>query len=609
VPHEIPFWSTQGTQRLPRLIGLQPALEMILTGASVNATKALQSGLVDVIVKDGELLSESATKWATWAINMPPRRISQVPLKESPAETHVVCHMAGLQLPKLGSDGMMAALTAVRASSLSFKEGMRVESRQFLTTLASDQGKARRHLFFAVRAAQKMVEQAPKEHALLAKNLSETQAAVIGAGTMGSGIAMVLLQSGFTVWLVDVNGDALKKGLQFLEKTVKGYVTRRKLSHKAAASIQSRIKSTQNLADLVDCELVVEAVIENMQVKKSIFEKLDSVTRSSCLLVSNTSTLCIDEMGSALSARRRPQFAGWHFFSPAHVMKLVEIVVGSQTNQPTIALLQALSKRIGKTAVVVGNCDGFVGNRLLKPYSAETVMLLVEGRAKSTIEQVDKALLDFGMALGPFQLSDLAGNDIGYNIRRERGWVRENENQQVPSNRPSRYTELADIMVSKLGRNGQKSGKGWYDYNPAIGKGRQGLPSKEMEKLVLSYSQCKNSRGSLWTYAEIIERVMFPLVNEGFKCLEEGIARQPGDIDVIYVFGYGFPGWRGGPMYWADNFVGLPTILEKLTLMSTNFPDTQHYVPSKLLKDCVLAGLTVDEYYRRGLHKSGLSRL
>ena len=602
---------------MPRLIGLQNALQLILTGATVPAKRARQLGLVDEIIitttdtsksNDDTALTRAAIQWARWAETLPLRRVSQLPIRESLPQAHVMMQMAQLSLPKQGSDGMMAALTAIRACvncQSDFEQGMQVETQQFLQTLTSSQGRARRHAFFAVRTAQKMETNSNTptgSHPLLQKDVSKIHTAVIGAGTMGAGIALVLLQTGFQVTLVDVQEQALARGMSFLHKTLETYQKRGKLHLTKAKDMKQRLHSTMYLQDLSKTKLVVEAVVEKMQIKQNIFKTLKQVAPSA-LLVSNTSTLDIDAMGAA---------AGWHFFSPAHVMKLVEIVHGKHTQPETVAVLQVLTKRIGKIGVVVGNCDGFCGNRMLKPYQAETTMLLVEPQSQKkppTIQQIDVALLNFGMALGPFQLSDLAGNDVGYNIRKERGWVRLQENDPEPNNRPSRYTELPDVMVAQFGRNGQKSGKGWYDYNPNIGQGRKGLVSKEMDDLLVQFSSpiAHASRMEM-SDEEIIERVLFPLVNEGFKCLEEGIARRPSDIDVIYLYGYGFPAWRGGPMYWAENEIGLQRLLQTLQQLSNQFPSTEHFVPSKLLQTCVQRGLTVEDYCHE-LSQTGHSRL
>jgi 3-hydroxyacyl-CoA dehydrogenase len=392
--------------------------------------------------------------------------------------------------------------------------------------------------------------------------------------------------------------------MAFLTGTIASYAKRRKITAATAEQWLQHLTQTQDLHDLHACQLVVEAVIEQMSVKKQIFGILNKVTAKSTILLSNTSTLDLDQMASSLDADRRANFAGWHFFSPAHVMKLVEIVTCRTTSAETTALLQVLTKLVGKTGVVVGNCDGFVGNRMLKPYSAETALLLAEGAG--TVALVDRAFTEFGMVLGPFQMADLAGNDIGYYVRKERGHVRESKAAAPPPNRPGRYTEVGDDMVTQLNRLGQKTGKGWYDYDPSIGKGRTPLPSKEMDAFVQSYV---TSRTKALSSEEMVQRVFYPLVNEGFKILEEGIARCPGDIDVVYMYGYGWPAWKGGPMFWADNQVGLPTLLDKLETFSRQFPETDHYEPSALLRRCVGLGVTVEEYYSRGLHQSQQSKL
>jgi 3-hydroxyacyl-CoA dehydrogenase len=288
-------------------------------------------------------------------------------------------------------------------------------------------------------------------------------------------------------------------------------------------------------------------------------------------------------------------------------MKLVEIVACRTTSKETISLLQALTKQIGKIGVVVGNCDGFCGNRLLKSYSAETVLMLTENGA--TVKDVDQALLDFGMALGPFQMGDLAGNDIAYNIRRERGWVRNCKSDPIPASRPPRYTELGDDMVVQLGRLGQKTGKGWYDYDPSIGRGRKPIASPEVDAFVRQFQQPQSTLREALDQKEIVERVLFPLVNEGFKCLEEGIVQCPGDIDVVYLYGYGWPLFLGGPMHWADHHIGLSNLLQSLRKFHSQFPETEYFTPSTLLQECVATGVTVDEFYRRGLQKKLKSSL
>ncbi|KAG7364888.1 NAD-binding 3-hydroxyacyl-CoA dehydrogenase [Nitzschia inconspicua] len=587
-----------GTQRLPRVVGVAKALEMILTGVPIDAKDAKEHRLIDHVVLNDESLLEVAQKYAEWAQLMPlaDRRVGQQQIRESTQELQTIFEFAAKKLPpaSMGGEGVRSAFEAVKACSRPIADGSTVELQQFFKTLSGDQGKARRHGFFAIRKAQKPVGKPPKNHPLLQKDVSKVKVAVVGAGLMGSGICMVLLKAGFQVHLVDLYKASLDKGVAFLNGTIQSYVQRGKMTEAKAQTLLEALKPSQRLEDLSSCSLVVEAVIEDMKIKKKIFLSLDKITPPSCILLSNTSTLDIDEMASAVSHSRRPLFAGWHFFSPAHVMKLVEIVLGDATSLETTCIMQQLTKRIGKIGVVVGNCDGFVGNRLLIPYGAETTLLLEEGVA--TVPAVDKAFLKFGIALGPFQMADLAGLDIGYNIRKQRGWV--SSNGTPAKNKPSRYPDLADVIVSEYKRLGQKTGKGWYDYDESVGKGRKPLTSKEVDQLVQKYA-IKGQRQ--FSEQEMIERVLFPLVNEGFKCLEEGIAKQPSDIDVIYLHGYGWPVYRGGPMWWADNEVGLTYLLKRLEDFSAQFPETPYYVPSELLKKCVTLGVTVEDYFNLGL--------
>jgi 3-hydroxyacyl-CoA dehydrogenase/enoyl-CoA hydratase/carnithine racemase len=589
-----------GTQRLPRLVSVPKALEMILTGKSIDAKQAMQCGLVDHVVSKHETLMDAAKRYASSAelMTLQDRRVGLKTIRESPRELQEIFAVATKNIPppRMGGEGLCAALEAVKACSLPIQQGSAVELQQFFKTLSGSQGKARRHAFFAVRKAQKPLGVPPRNHPLLQKNVANQMVAVVGAGLMGSGICMVLLQAGFQVHLVDVYKESLDKGVAFMTGTIHSWVKRGKMTDSQAQELLAALTPTQKLEDLTTCSLVVEAVIEDLKIKKKIFASLDMITPPECILLSNTSTLDIDEMASAVSASRRPLFAGWHFFSPAHVMKLVEIVLGKATSLETTCVMQQLTKRIGKIGVVVGNCDGFVGNRLLISYGAETTLLLEEGVA--TIASVDKAFLKFGIALGPFQMADLAGLDIGYNIRKQRGWV--STGGEPSMNKPSRYPEVADAIVSEHKRLGQKTGKGWYDYDKNIGKGRKSLPSKEADALVQKYAK-KGQRP--FSDQEMIERVLFPMVNEGFKCLEEGIAKQPSDIDVVYLYGYGWPVYRGGPMWWADNEVGLKYLLKRLEDFSKQFPDTPYYVPSELLKKCVTLNVKVEDYYSLGLLK------
>lgn len=601
-----------GTQRLPRCIGFQKTVQLILSGKHVSAPEALKMGLVDALSNDSQTVLDCSKTWATWAALMPlsGRRLLERPLAESPAEIHNISHHARTKLPRRdrGGSSVHSALDALQQGcTLPPMEGMQKEAECFFQALAKGQGQ--RHAFFAVRAAQKSnsdasVVKRSQKHPLLSQPTS-THVGVVGAGTMGSGIALVLLQAGFLVHLVDIHEPALKKGVGLIQKIVRQMVTKRKISSDQATQLLQRLVSSTTLDDLSECQLVVEAVVENLQIKKKIFQKLEQVTGENAILVSNTSTLDVDAMAGTLSENRRGQFAGWHFFSPAHVMKLVEIVLSKETSAETVAILQALTKRIKKIGVTVGNCDGFVGNRMLHPYTTECVLMLADGEA--SVQSIDEALVDFGMALGPLTMSDLAGNDIGLYIRKERGWVVDPSTGQAP-NRPRtmRYTELGDDLVTKLGRVGQKALKGWYDYDVNVGKGRKPLPSQEVSDLIQRYTEGAPKKKIL-SKKEIVERVLFPLVNVGFQILEEGIANQPSDVDVVYLYGYGWPSWRGGPLFWADHEVGLSYLLERLRQFAQEFPGSDYFLPSALLQKCVSMGVTVEEYYKRGFHKKNMT--
>ena len=598
-----------GTQRLPKAIGLASATQLILTGSSLSAKEAHKQKLVDDVVSNSRDLLDKAKQWASWAEVMPltDRRLGRKTLMEIPAVAHNVLQQAELSLPRYGTVGYKAALEAIRASFLPLEQGMAVEGEAFAKTLLSEQGKARRHGFFAVRQAQKHVypHLAKKQegHPLLKQIKSGEEpalVAVIGAGTMGTGIAVVLLQAGFRVILVDIQEQALQKGMTNIKDIFGSQVRRKKLKAPVAKSLLNLLASTTRLEDLKNCQLVVEAVVENLRIKQNIFRSLDQITPPSSILLSNTSTLDIDAIASVLQPQRKQWFLGWHFFSPANVMQLVEVVRGSQTSPDAIALLQTLSKKVGKIGVVVGNCDGFCGNRLLRPYQLESTFMLEEGVA--TIAQVDQAIVEFGFALGPFQMGDLAGNDVGYNIRKERGWVVDpnSSTTKIPSNRPARYARFADVMVSEYGRIGQKAGKGWYDYDPSIGKGRTPLHSKEMDSILQSHTKVSEQpHGMKMSSDEIVCGCLYPLVNEGFKCLEEGIAIRPSDIDVVYLYGYGWPAWRGGPMHWADHQVGLHNILSWLQRMARDHPTSDQFAPSRLLVECVQKGITVEELWQQ----------
>ena len=531
-----------------------------------------------------------------------------------------------------GGKASRAMIEAVRASFShdKFQVGLQIEYNIFMDLLLNcEQGRARRYAFFAERSAkrgnvnagmllkndpvgrlirpvtkqqqQQQQQQQPHKQQLL-------QVGVIGAGTMGSGIAISFLRSGRChVTLVDTNSKSLTKGEQLIRIILANDIKKTKKKTLNLSPLTSNLNTSTNLNSLSTCIIIVEAAFENMSIKQNIFRQLDHIIQDpNALLLTNTSTLNIDEIASTLSSpKRRERCAGMHFFSPAHAMKLVEIVKGSHSSEGTIETIRIITDLLlKKVGVVVGNCDGFVGNRMVFPYSEEAAFVVDEGSA--SVVDVDNALLEFGMAVGPFMMGDIAGNDIGYLVRKGKGLVNDENTGQPGLGRSNkvRYTNLPDDLVTKFGRVGQKVGKGWYDYNVNVGKGRKPIPSKEVEEFVRKRVVVSGKTRQL-TSREILERVLFPLVNTGFKCLEEGIARDPTDVDIIYLHGYGWPIWRGGgPMRWADEEIGLPRLLRKLQELQETFanPASEHFVPSKLLCKCVDAGLTLREYYDIGRH-------
>lgn len=613
-----------GTQRLPRLSkDVAWSLNVITSGRMFGMAEAKSKNIVDGITDNFKDVLGLAKKWADYAAVMKDMTFRSASNQgvfaqddaAALASARSICDKMLRRIPpkERGGEALHAAVKAVRASfeSKTFKEGSELETEIFFDLLVnSQQGRGLRHAFFAERKSDKgsikllggPIAQAflnPKAKALVG---------VIGAGTMGSGIAISFLRSGCKIILMDNSKKSLERGSKLISKIFQQDVSKKRISSSQATSILKNDFSTttdMKTGGFCNCLVVVEAVFENLKIKQSIFRELDTVIRNpKALLLSNTSTLNIDSIASALSPQKRPFCAGMHFFSPAHVMKLVEIVISSYTSPETAAIVQMItSKRLRKVGITVGNCEGFVGNRMIHSYSAEAAFVLKEGGG--SVQDVDKALVDFGMAIGPLNMGDLAGNDIGYLISKEKGLVRDPKTGRPGPNRKEgmRYTDLPDDLVLKLGRVGQKAMKGWYDYDPKIGRGRKPLPSKEVEDFIASY---KNGGAPVTKYSkqEIVERLLFPLVNEGFKILEENIAQKPSDIDVIYIYGYGWPAFRGGPMYWIENEVGLPYFLKRLKEMNNSFPGSTYYIPSALLKKCVALDIGLQEYYSQGLHKS-----
>lgn len=522
-----------GTVRLPRLVGAAKALGMIVSGTPISADEARAAGLADAVV-DGDLLAEAIR----FAHEMADQGGPFVPVRERNerlVETDLAAfdaQAAELAKKARGLEAPLACAEAVRnAITLPFDEALAAERQLFLKLVSGDQSRAQRHLFFAERETAKIP----------GKDLQKRRigrVGIIGAGTMGGGIAMAFANGGLPVTLLETSEEALRRGLATIEKNYAVSVSRGSLTEEAKQKRLELFKGSTDYADLADCDLIIEAVFEDMAVKKEVFGKLDTIARPGTILATNTSYLDVNEIAASTS---RPQdVLGMHFFSPANVMKLLEIVRAERASPEVLATVTDLARRIGKVAVVVGVCHGFVGNRMLSARGAENEALLLEG---ATPAQVDKAFTDFGWPMGPFQMGDLAGLDIGWRNRKARGLT----------------AVIADTLCEQ-GHFGQKTGRGWYHYESGA---REPVADSDVEALIRAKAAELGIARREIGAEEIIERTLYPLVNEGAKILEEGIAARASDIDVVWVNGYGFPIGKGGPMFWAG-LAGAGKIVERL---------------------------------------------
>ncbi|CDG83057.1 3-hydroxyacyl-CoA dehydrogenase NAD-binding domain-containing protein [Janthinobacterium agaricidamnosum] len=527
-----------GTQRLPRVLGLEMALNMIVSGNPVVSDKLAQTALFDEVIAPGADLLAAAIALAGKVADLRP-----LP-KVRDRKVDYPNHEAFLQFSRNTVKAMAGPFPAplkcvdtVAASvTMQFEDGLKFERDLFMQLLQSAESKALRHAFFAERVASK-VPDVPADTPVRAIK----QAAVIGAGTMGGGIAMNFVNAGIPVILLETRQEALDKGLATIRKNYENTLKKGKLTQEKFEQRLALISGTLSYDAIAQADIVVEAVFEDLAVKETVFKKLDEVMKSGAILASNTSTLDLNRIAGFT---RRPQdVIGTHFFSPANVMKLLEIVRGAATGKDVLATALALSKKLRKTGVVSGVCDGFIGNRMIEQYSRQAGFLLEEGCLP---EQVDKAAEKFGFAMGPFRMGDLAGNDIGWYIRKRR-YV---ETPEVT------YSKTADLLC-ELGRYGQKTGAGWYDYQAGD---RKAYPSEVVNDMIVRHSGDIGVERRKVSDREIVERLVYALVNEAALILEEGIALRASDIDMVYLTGYGFPLFRGGPMFYADT-VGLPNVL------------------------------------------------
>jgi len=556
-----------GTQRLPRLIGVETALNMIVSGNTVPAQMLARSGLFDQVVASD--LHGAALSFARQVVS------EQRPLKRARDQTVDYANAdAFFQFARNSVKAIAGPFPAparcidVVAASLgkSFDEGMGMERKAFIELMHTAESRALRHAFLGERAAGRIAD-VPDDTPLRPIKL----VGVIGAGTMGGGIAMNFANAGIPVKLLETNAEALERGVATIQRNYESALKKGKLKPEQLAQRMALIQPTLEYADLADADLVIEAVYENMDVKRAVFTQLDAVVKHGAILASNTSTLDVDQIAAFTS---RPQdVVGLHFFSPANVMRLLEVVRGAHTAKDVLATVMKLAKTIRKLAVVSGVCDGFIGNRMINQYSAQAMQLIEEGALPS---QVDRVLEKFGFAMGPFRMSDLAGGDIGWAIRK----------RQYAENPNMRREVIAD-RVAEMGRFGQKTSAGWYNYAPGD---RNARPAPEIDALVTQIRGDSGQTPRTIADDEIRDRLVFALVNEGARILAEGIAQRASDIDMVYLNGYGFPMHRGGPMRYADE-VGLFNVARRMREFAAQAgADAAFWEPAPLLAELAAKG-------------------
>jgi 3-hydroxyacyl-CoA dehydrogenase len=544
-----------GTQRLPRLVPMAEAVRMMTTGGTIPAEQAKQLGLIDEVVT-GDLL-EGAIAFAKK--NPPIRRVRDMKARLdgdpeaffAKVRDEVARQSRGYPAP------LEIVACALAAATLPFDEGRKVERERFARLVNTTESKALRHMFFAERQTTK-IPGVPEDTQVRPIR----KAAVIGAGTMGGGIAMSFANAGIPVTVVDTTQDALDKGLERIRANYAATVEKGRMTQADMDKRMGLIHGNINLGKAADADIVIEAVFERMDVKQDLFKKLDGIVQPGAILATNTSTLDVDQIAAATT---RPQdVVGTHFFSPANVMRLLEVVRGKKTAKDVLATTMKLGKTLKKVPVVSGVCDGFIGNRMLEKYVQQSLFLLEEG---ATPAQVDNALQRWGLAMGPFAMYDMAGNDIGWEIRKRRA-----------KERPDMvYSKFADQICEK-GWFGQKAGRGWYRYEKGS---RKPVPDAEVEQMLADYRKKIGVKPRQVSDEEIVERCIYALVNEGAKILEEGIALRASDIDMVYLTGYGFPPYRGGPMFYADT-VGLDKVLASIKRFQEGYQGAQ-WQPAPLL--------------------------
>ncbi|MDH1429037.1 3-hydroxyacyl-CoA dehydrogenase NAD-binding domain-containing protein [Comamonas aquatica] len=558
-----------GTQRLPRAIGVEPALNMIVSGEAVKSELLAQipgQKLFDKLASSPEALAAEALALAQTVGERHADGNEALPLvrdlkcKHPQGDAYFGFVRNMVKGMSKNYPAPLKCVDAVEAATRrKFQEGLDFERELFVNLMWTPESRALRHLFMAERAASKIAD-VPTDTPVRAIQ----KVGVIGAGTMGGGISMNFLNAGIPVTILETKQEALDRGVATIRKNYEAQVKKGKLKEDKYAQRMALLSTTLAYDDLKDCDLIIEAVFEELGVKEAVFKQLDAVAKPGAILASNTSTLDVDKI--AAFTRRPQDVVGMHFFSPANVMKLLEVVRGKATAHDVLATVMQIAKKIKKTAVVSGVCDGFIGNRMIEQYSRQAGFLIEEG---ATPQQVDKAVEKFGFAMGPFRMGDLAGNDIGWAIRKRR-YV------EKPH---MKYSKTADLLC-EMGRYGQKTGKGWYDYQ--VGK-RDAIPSQEVLDMISTYRQSLGITPRKISDEEIVQRLVFALVNEGAHILEDGIASKAGDIDMVYLTGYGFPIYRGGPMHYASE-LGLINVVQAMQRFAQNpHDDASFWQPAPLL--------------------------
>jgi 3-hydroxyacyl-CoA dehydrogenase len=558
-----------GTQRLPRAVGVETALNMIVTGNGVPAQSLESTALLDAVTPGDAVEAALALARDVVAQGRPLKRLRDVAIDYPNAEAffqfarNTVAAMArDYPAPRRCIEAIAAAV------SMPFEQGLAHERRLFLELMQSPESRALRHAFFAERAAARISD---VNDATPVRPVERV--AVIGAGTMGGGIAMTFLSAGLPVTLVETKQDALDKGVATIRGNYEASARKGRITSEQVARNLALLTPTLDDAAIREADLVIEAVFEDMDIKRAVFARLDAAAKPGAILATNTSTLDVNRL--AAGTRRPQDVLGLHFFSPAHVMKLLEVVRGTATAPDVLATAMQTAKRIGKTAVVAGVCDGFIGNRMVEHYLRQAMFLLEEGALPA---DVDGALERFGMAMGPFRMSDLAGNDVGWRIRQRR-YV---ERPQM------RYPRIADRLCEQ-GRFGQKTGAGWYRYEAGR---RDAQPDPVVSELIAAHRREIGITPRRIASDEIVDRCILALVNEGARLLEEGIAQRASDIDVVYLTGYGFPRYRGGPMLYAD-LQGLPNVVRRMRELGAQpHADTAFWTPAPLLARLAAEGRT-----------------